>query len=87
MYQLLGNQLGGASPLGLGGNTGAGGVANLLSGGMKCTQNEGRLLSEKAQRNILKKYLTQATGDPIQSALISSTIPGKDFRCWSRYKK
>ena len=81
MYQLFGNQLGGANPLaqmGLGGNTG-GGLADLLSGGLRCTQNEQRLMAEKSQRNILKKYLTQATGDPIQSALISSTIPGKGF--------
>ena len=46
------------------------GIANLLSGGLRCTQNEERLMQEKAQRNLLKRYLTQATGDPIQSALM-----------------
>jgi len=88
MYQGLGNLLGGgASPFsqssvgsmgsrnsllgGLLGNSG------FLQGGVRCTQNEDRLFQEKAQRNLLKKYLTQATGDPIQSSLISSTIPGK----------
>ena len=82
MNQLFGNQLGGASPLaqmGLGNNMGGTGIANLLAGGLKCSQNEQRLMAEKSQRNILRKYLTQATGDPIQSALISSTIPGKGF--------
>ena len=52
-------------------------IAGLLSGGLRCNQNEQRLMQEKEQRNLLKKYLTQQTGDPIQSALISSTIPGK----------
>ena len=74
MLQSIGNQMGLAQapsqPLGL---------QNLFEGGIKCTQNERRLQEEKAQRNLLKKYLTQATGDPIQSALISSTIPGKGF--------
>ena len=74
MLQAIGNQMGLAQapsqPLGL---------QNLFEGGIKCTQNERRLQEEKAQRNLLKKYLTQATGDPIQSALISSTIPGKGF--------
>ena len=82
MNQLFGNPLGGASPLaqmGLGNNMGGTGIANLLAGGLKCSQNEQRLMAEKSQRNILRKYLTQATGDPIQSALISSTIPGKGF--------
>ena len=82
MNQLFGNQLVGASPLaqlGLGNNMGGTGIANLLAGGIKCSQNEQRLMAEKSQRNILRKYLTQATGDPIQSALISNTIPGKGF--------
>ena len=74
MLQAIGNQMGLAQapsqPLGL---------QNLFEGGIKCTQNERRLQEEKAQRNLLKKYLTQATGDPIQSALISSTIQGKGF--------
>jgi hypothetical protein len=71
------NQLG-ISPLGQV-PTQAPGLGNLLAGGLKCTQNEQRLQEEKAQRNLLRKYLTQAGGDPIQSALISSTIPGKGF--------
>jgi hypothetical protein len=85
MNQLFGNQLGGLggasplAPMGLGNNMGGTGLANLLTGGLKCTQNEQRLMAEKSQRNILRKYLTQATGDPIQSALISNTIPGKGF--------
>ena len=53
------------------------GYNGFLQGGVRCSQNEDRLFQEKAQRNLLKKYLTQATGDPIQSSLISSTIPGK----------
>ena len=63
----------GINPTGLlgGGNNG------LFSGGVRCSQNEERLFQEKAQRNLLKRYLTQATGDPIQSSLISNTIPGK----------
>lgn len=75
--------LGGLGALsGLGNNQGLfGGLSNpisgLLSGGLKCSQNEQRLMQEKAQRNLLKKYLIQQTGDPIQSSLISSTIPGK----------
>jgi len=81
---------GGANPLtglltgGLNNNQGGllgGGTTNplagLLSGGIKCTQNEQRLLQEKQQRNLLKKYLTLQTGDPIQSSLISNTIPGR----------
>ena len=72
MYQLLGNQLG------LGNQQGSG-LGGLLSGCLKSSQNEQRLMAEKSQRNILKKYLTQATGDPIQSALISNTIPGKGY--------
>ena len=52
-------------------------IAGLLSSGLRSNQNEQRLMQEKEQRNLLKKYLTQQTGDPIQSALISSTIPGK----------
>ena len=71
------NQLG-LSPLGQV-PTQAPGLGNLLAGGLKCTQNEQRLQEEKAQRNLLRKYLTQVGGDPIQSALISSTIPGKGF--------
>ena len=54
-----------------------GGLSGLLSGGVKSTQNEQRLMQEKQQRNLLKKYLTQQTGDPIQASLISNTIPGK----------
>jgi hypothetical protein len=52
-------------------------IAGLLSGGLRSTQNEQRLMQEKQQRNLLKKYLTMQTGDPIQSSLISSTIPGR----------
>ena len=52
-------------------------IAGLLSGGLKSTQNEQRLFQEKEQRNLLKKYLTLQTGDPIQSSLISNTIPGR----------
>ena len=52
-------------------------LAGLLSGGVKCSQNEQRLMQEKQQRNLLKKYLTLQTGDPIQSSLISNTIPGR----------
>ena len=73
----LANQLGG----GLGGLGGLGGgsnpIAGLLSSGLKSTQNEQRLMQEKQQRNLLKKILTQQTGDPIKSSLISSTIPGR----------
>ena len=77
MIQTLGNQLG-LSPFGQA-PAQPSGLGNLLAGGLKCTQNEQRLQEEKAQRNLLRKYLTQAGGDPIQSALISSTIPGKGF--------
>ena len=74
MLQAIGNQMGLAQapsqPLE---------IQNFLQGGIKCVQNERRLAEEKSQRNLLKKYLTQATGDPIQSALISSTIQGKGF--------
>ncbi len=74
MLQAIGNHMGLAQapsqPLG---------IQNFLQGGIKCVQNERRLAEEKSQRNLLKKYLTQATGDPIQSALISSTIQGKGF--------
>ena len=74
MLQAIGNQMGlaqaSSQPLG---------IQNFLQGGIKCVQNERRLAEEKSQRNLLKKYLTQATGDPIQSALISSTIQGKGF--------
>ena len=74
MLQAIGNQMGLAQapsqPLG---------IQNFLQGGIKCVQNERRLAEEKSQRNLLKKYLTQATGDPIQSALISSTIQGKGY--------
>jgi hypothetical protein len=77
MLQTLGNQLG-LSPFGQA-PTQPSGLGNLLAGGLKCTQNEQRLYEEKAQRNLLRKYLTQAGGDPIQSALISNTIPGKGF--------
>ena len=71
------------NPLGtLGGLGGLGGgasnpLSNLLSGGIKSTQNEQRLMQEKQQRNLLKKYLIQQTGDPLQASLISNTIPGK----------
>ena len=89
MYQGLGNLLGGGAPYpysqssvgSMGGGNGLmGGLLGnngFLQGGVRCSQNEDRLFQEKAQRNLLKKYLTQATGDPIQSSLISSTIPGK----------
>ena len=53
------------------------GQSSILNGGLKCSQNEQRLMQEKEHRNLLKKYLTLQTGDPIQSALISNTIPGK----------
>ena len=82
MNQLLGALGGGASPLpqmGGFGNTGGSPLSNLLAGGLQCSQNEQRLLQEKSQRNILRKYLTQATGDPIQSAFIARTIPGKGY--------
>ena len=62
---------------GLLGGEAANPLAGLLSGGIKCTQNEQRLLQEKQQRNLLRKYLTLQTGDPIQSSLISNTIPGR----------
>ena len=52
-------------------------LGGLFSHGLKSSQNEDRLMQEKAQRNLLKRYLTQATGDPIQSTLISNTIPGR----------
>ena len=76
----LGNGLGTGLGTGLGSGLGGGlgsGNRNLFSGGIRCAQNEDRLFQEKAQRNLLKKYLTQQTGDPIQSTLISNTIPGK----------
>ena len=81
MEQLFGNQFG-ASPLtqmGLGNNTGSTGLSSLLSGCVRGRQNEERLMAEKSQRNILRKYLTQATGDPIQSAFISDNIQGKGY--------
>ena len=68
--------LGGLGGLGSGGGLG-GGLSSLLSGGLKSTTNEQRLMQEKQQRNLLKRYLTQETGDPIQASLISSKIPGK----------
>ena len=34
-------------------------------------------MQEKAPRNLLRRFLIQQTGDPIQSSLISRTIPGK----------
>ena len=77
MFQQLGNLIGSTPAVGT--NQPAGGLASLLSSGLKCSQNEGRLMAEKSQRNLLRKYLTQATGDPIQSALISNTIPGKGY--------
>lgn len=63
--------------LGMGQNTQSQSPLSLLTGGLRCSQNENRLMQEKQQRNILKKYLTQQTGDPIKSALISNTIPGR----------
>ena len=77
MFQQLGNLIGTTPAVGT--NQPAGGLASLLSSGLKCSQNEERLMAEKSQRNLLRKYLTQATGDPIQSALISNTIPGKGY--------
>ena len=74
MLQAIGNQMGLAQA-----PSQSLGIQNFLQGGIKCVQNERRLAEEKSQRNLLKKYLTQATGDPIQSALISSTIQGKGF--------
>ena len=77
------NPLTGLLTGGLGGNQGGllGGATNpltgLLAGGLKSTQNEQRLVQEKQQRNLLRKYLTMQTGDPIQSSLISNTIPGR----------
>ena len=71
-----GNGFGTDLGTGLGGGLGRGG-SSLFSGGIRCAQNEDRLFQEKAQRNLLKKYLTQQTGDPIQASLISNTIPGK----------
>ena len=53
------------------------GGSGLLNQGFKVSQNEQRLMQEKMARNQLKKYLTSAGGDPIQSALISRTIPGR----------
>ena len=87
----LGGLGGGSNPLGGGGLTntlgalgGLGGLSGgsnplsgLLSGGLKSTQNEQRLMQEKQQRNLLKKILTQQTGDPIKASLISNTIPGR----------
>ena len=70
----LTNTLGGGLG-GLGG--GSNSLAGLLSGGLKSTQNEQRLMQEKQQRNLLKKILTQQTGDPIKASLISNTIPGR----------
>ena len=61
---------------GLGGNS-SNPLSGLLSGGIKSSQNEQRLMQEKQQRNLLKRYLTQQTGDPIKASLISNTIPGK----------
>ena len=73
----LSNPLGGLSnPLGGLGGLG-GGLPGLLSSGLKSTQNEQRLMKEKQQRNLLKKILTQQTGDPIKSSLISNIIPGR----------
>ena len=74
---LLGNLGGLGGALGGLGGAPSNPIAGLLSGGLRCNQNEQRLMQEKEQRNLLKKYLIQQTGDPIQSALISSTIPGK----------
>ena len=75
MYQLLGSQIGKNTYNSLAPNR----ASSLLSGCIKCSQNEERLIAEKSQRNILKKYLTQATGNPIEAALISDRIPGKGF--------
>ena len=65
------------APLSGGFGNGLLGGSGLLSQGLRVNQNENRLMQEKAQRNLLKRYLTQATGDPIQSTLISNTIPGR----------
>ena len=83
--QGLGGALGTLGTLGalsnLGGLGGQPKQSNLLSGllssGIKSSQNDQRLMQEKQQRNLLRKYLTQQSGDPIQSSLISSMIPGK----------
>ena len=76
---LLGNNQGGllGGLAGLGGGASSNPLSGLLSAGLRCSQNEQRLMQEKEQRNLLKKYLIQQTGDPIQSSLISNTIPGR----------
>ena len=90
MQNLLGfgglnkSPLGQLGSLAMGNNNGIlGTVSNLIGGngllsqGFKSTINEQRLVQEKGVRNQLKRYLTSATGDPIQSAFVSNTIPGK----------
>ena len=76
MLQALGN-LGSLPFSQMGQQTQNQGITGLLTSGLKSTQNEQRLMAEKQQRNLLKKYLTQQTGDPIKSALISNIIPGR----------
>lgn len=72
MYQLLGNQLG------LGNQQGSG-LGGLLSGCLKSSQNEQRLMAEKSQRNILKNILLKPP--VIQSNLLLSVtlFPEKDM--------
>ena len=77
MYQQLGNPFLGNSQIQTEYNLG--GIPGLLPGGLKTIQNEQRLLAEKVQRNNLKKYLTQLTKDPIQSAYISNIVPGRGY--------
>ena len=69
------NSLGGLGGLNTASNSNP--LSGLLSGGLRSTQNEQRLMQEKQQRNLLKQILTQQTGDPIKSSLISNTIPGR----------
>ena len=68
---------GGLSSLLGGGSSSLNPLSGLFSGGIKSSQNQERLMQEKEQRNLLKRFLTQQTGDPIQSSFISNTIPGK----------
>ena len=55
MLQTLGNQLGLMQQ-----PTQSSGLADLLSGGIRCTQNEQRLMAEKSQRNLLKKIFNSS---------------------------
>ena len=68
---------GGLNSLLGGGNGSSNPLSGLFSGGIRSSQNQQRLMQEKEQRNLLKRLLTQQTGDPIQSSFISNTIPGR----------